>query len=484
MKRLDHPYLPRIVGIIDNGVTVYVVMDYVEGESLSKSLHKTGAQPEESVIRWAKQLCEALGYLHSQKPPIVYQDMKPGNIMLKPDGNVKIIDFGAAREVKERNSADIQVLGTKGYAPPEQKKGQLDPRSDIFALGMTMHHLLTGVNPKGQKYVPVRLLNPKISEGLGAVIDKCVEPKLDDRYQSCEALLYDLNHLDLLTSGYRRKQKKKVLSFAVTAGLFVVMMIAGIVFNFAAVHVNNYDYDILIGTADPTDYYGAIDIYPERTDAYNKLIEYYKNHGAENDEIKRLRNAIENHSSNLDVTKADVADLYYDMGKLYFSDYDDTLKSRAAYAKDFFEVAVGNETGFDKKGIAECYCLICDFMGTQNKTEEHTLADYNDLFAEIESAMAVVEESTDNEANYDKISLYYVTMLLINDQAEYMAGVGFDKQEALDLLENLYIKSMSITSTLSYVAGLQEKIETNYSSFVDNLNAKYNEVEKRQNGGN
>ena len=148
MKRLDHPSLPRIVDIIDNGITIYVVMDYIEGESLDKILAEYGAQPEELVIGWAKQLCDALSYLHSQKPPIIYRDMKPANVMLKPEGNIKIIDFGIAREYKEQSLADTTVLGTKGYAPPEQYSGQTDARSDIYALGMTMHHLLTGIDPR------------------------------------------------------------------------------------------------------------------------------------------------------------------------------------------------------------------------------------------------------------------------------------------------------------------------------------------------
>lgn len=168
MKRLDHPSLPRIVDIIDNGVTIFVVMDYIEGESLDKILAEYGAQPEELVVGWAKQLCDALSYLHSQKPPIIYRDMKPANVMLKPEGNIKIIDFGIAREYKEQNLADTTVLGTKGYAPPEQYSGQTDARSDIFALGMTMHHLLTGIDPRtGEAYAPVRMWNPEVSEGVG-----------------------------------------------------------------------------------------------------------------------------------------------------------------------------------------------------------------------------------------------------------------------------------------------------------------------------
>ena len=101
------------------------------------------------MIKWAKQLCDVLGYLHSQNPPIIYRDMKPANIMLKPDGNVVLIDFGTAREYKENNIEDTTCLGTMGYAAPEQfgGMGQTDARTDIYCLGATMYHLVTGMNP-------------------------------------------------------------------------------------------------------------------------------------------------------------------------------------------------------------------------------------------------------------------------------------------------------------------------------------------------
>ena len=102
MKKLDHPSLPRIVDIIDNGETIFVVMDYIEGESLDKILLEYGPQPEELVIAWAKQLCDVLSYLHSQKPPIIYRDMKPANIMLKPEGNIKSLTLVLPGNIRNR----------------------------------------------------------------------------------------------------------------------------------------------------------------------------------------------------------------------------------------------------------------------------------------------------------------------------------------------------------------------------------------------
>lgn len=489
MKRLDHPSLPRIVDIIDNGVTIYVVMDYIEGESLDKILNEYGAQPEELVIGWAKQLCDALGYLHQQKPPIIYRDMKPANVMLKPEGNIKIIDFGIAREYKELSLADTTVLGTKGYAPPEQYSGQTDPRSDIFALGMTMHHLLTGVDPRnGEAYVSVRQWNPELSEGIEIIIDKCVEPAAENRYQSCADLLYDLEHPDLITKGYKKRQKRRLVSFLVSAGMSALFALAGLAFTLSAKLINNADYDKLItATPDPENYYTAIDIFPDRTDAYNKLVEFYKNVGTENeninDEIKQIGNAVGRNSSKLDVTDPEVADLYYDIGKMYFSDFDGPLKTRATYAKDYFEKVNGEDVTFEKKEIAACYQKICNFMTNQSKTEEPMLSDYQELFKEIRSAIDTVDKADDREANYDRISLYYVAMMVVNDQAEYLAGVGYDENEALDLMEELSEKSDSITSTLPEVNKLQAKVKGSYQGFCDNLTAKYNEVHKRQNGG-
>lgn len=485
MKRLDHPSLPRIVDIIDNGVTIYVVMDYIEGESLDKILNEYGAQSEEMVIGWAKQLCDALGYLHSQKPPIIYRDMKPANVMLKPEGNIKIIDFGIAREYKEQNLADTTVLGTKGYAPPEQYSGQTDARSDIFALGMTMHHLLTGVDPRsGEAYAPVRQWNPELSEGIEIIIDRCVEPAAENRYQSCSDLLYDLEHPELITKGFKEKQKRKLISFIIALGLSALMAISGLALNITATQVNNRDYDANISGSDPAKYFAAIDIYPERVDAYNMLIEYYKNHDASNDQITKVGNTIETNADSLDLANSEIADMYYDMGKLYFSDYDGSFKSRAVSAQNFFKTASESVASFDKKEIAECYYSICKFMTNQSTTSEHSLDDYNTLFGEIETAMTNVSKTSDSEANYDKISLYYVTMLLINDQAEYMAGVGFERQTTLDLMSELNQNANGITSTLSYVNDLKNEIKSSYDSFVANINAKYNEVEKRQQGGN
>ncbi len=481
MKRLDHPALPRIVDIIDNGITIYIVMDYIEGESLDRILNEYGAQPEDKVIEWGKQLCDALGYLHSQHPPIVYRDMKPANVMLKPEGNIKIIDFGIAREYKEQNLADTTVLGTKGYAPPEQYSGQTDPRSDIFALGMTMHHLLTGVDPRsGEQYASVRQWNPELSEGIEAIIDKCVAPAAENRYQNVSDLLYDLDHPDLITKGYKKKQKRKLFTFIAFAALSVIALIVGIATNVAARSMNNNDYALNIASANVEDYYKAIEIYPDRVDAYNKVIDYYKNTSAEANEgnIKKIGNKISN--GELDTSLPEVAQLFYNMGKLAFSEYPGDFKTRAVYAKAYFTQATETQAEYDKKAIAECYYSICKFMTNQSKTSEHSKADYEALLAEIQNAVEEVSKADDQEANFDKISLYYVTYLFINDQAKYLAAVGYDYDTVSGLMENVYNRAQGLVSSLVEVQRLQAEMREDYDYFCTNIENEYTEAQKWQ----
>ena len=276
LKRLRHPSLPSIVDVIEDNDTFLIVMDYIEGNPLSKALEEYGAQPQEMVIEWAKQLCDVLGYLHSQSPPIIYRDMKPANVMLKPDGNVTLIDFGTAREFKEKNLADTTCLGTVGYAAPEQfgGMGQTDARTDIYCLGATLYHLVTGMNPCEPPYEirPIRQINPALSGGLERIIQKCTQRNPEDRYQSCAELMYALEHYDEIDDIYRKKQKKKVAAFVSCATLTILSAaVAGWAY-FSAENKKSENYDNILKTAEGyEDYYNAILTDPNRTEAYLQL---------------------------------------------------------------------------------------------------------------------------------------------------------------------------------------------------------------------
>jgi hypothetical protein len=497
MKRLDHAALPRIVDIIDNGVTIYVVMDYIEGESLDKILNEYGAQPEELVIGWAMQLCDALAYLHAQKPPIIYRDMKPANIMLKPEGNIKIIDFGIAREYKEQSLADTTVLGTKGYAPPEQYSGQTDARSDIFALGMTMHHLLTGIDPRsGEAYAPVRMWNPELSEGIELIIDKCVEPAPENRYQNCSDLLYDLEHPDLITRGYKKRQKRKVAAFMAAAGMTVVLFLTGAVCTTIAKNINNSNYEILVSPSTATalnekidSYKRAIAIYPERTDAYMCMLEAYEDEGRfgkeENDEFLALYNA---NKDTFDHTTSEVAELNYKIGMMYFNYYTEedgsySFSTRVQKAYSFFAENHNNAEipqDFEDMNLSECYYQICSFYKNYilngATVEEASRDNYENLFSTIENTLADVQSA----GAYNQLSLYNGIFMLLYDQRSSMVQVKMEQNEITDLMDNVYDDAKNLTVQKEQSQKLQQEIMEHYDTYRQAIIRAYTNAEERE----
>lgn len=224
LKCADHPVLPRIVDIIDWEGTVFVVMDYIEGHTLSEIITCKGAQPQDQVIAWAKDLCSALNYLHSMEPPIIYRDIKPSNIMIKPDGSVKLIDFGAAKELDTEKVADTTALGTRGYAAPEQfgdANGngihKTDERTDIYNLGATLYHVVTGKNPGEPPYGmrPIREWNPALSKGLEKIICKCTMANPKERYQSCPELIYALEHYKEQDDVFKKECFRRLKGFLI-----------------------------------------------------------------------------------------------------------------------------------------------------------------------------------------------------------------------------------------------------------------------------
>ncbi len=294
LKKLSHPNLPRIVDIIDQEGVFYVIMDYIEGRTLSAVLKEYGAQPQENVVEWAKQLCDVLSYLHSRTPPIIYRDMKPGNIMLKPEGGITLIDFGIAREFKKKNSADTTCLGTLGYAAPEQfgGHGQTDARTDIYCLGATLYHLVTGKNPCEPPYeiLPIRQVNAALSPGLERILIKCTQRDPKDRYQNCAELMYALEHYDEIDDSYRKKQRKKMVVFCIPSFLCCASILFS-VFSWNGLQTErrtNYDWQLGNATNLATEsvyqdkynpevmngYLAAIHIDASREEGYTGLLDY------------------------------------------------------------------------------------------------------------------------------------------------------------------------------------------------------------------
>lgn len=196
-QKLHHPALPHIWEAFEEGGKVYIVMDYVEGIPLDELLRKEGARPLEQALDWGLQLCRALLYLHSFQPPVIYRDMKPANVILRGDGRLVLLDFGAARQYRARKRRDTIPLGTPGYAAPEQYRGrQSDIRTDIYCLGVTLYHILTGHDPGEPPYriCGIREWNRALPPGLDHVIKKCTAEQPWRRYRNCEEVIKALEN--------------------------------------------------------------------------------------------------------------------------------------------------------------------------------------------------------------------------------------------------------------------------------------------------
>ena len=199
LARLDHPNLPKVSDYFTEGGREYLVMDFVPGKDLKSIVDETRAQgkflDEKTVLSWAGQICSALEYLHTQNPPVLHRDIKPSNIKLTPSGTVKLVDFGLVKVLysdEEQTITIIQGRGTLPYTPLEQYGGEpgfTDTRSDIYSLGATLYHLLTGHAPADAKQrflkpgslVSPRQLNPAISPQVEKAILWAMEMHPEDR---------------------------------------------------------------------------------------------------------------------------------------------------------------------------------------------------------------------------------------------------------------------------------------------------------------
>lgn len=199
LMQLSEPHLPRIYEIIENTSSFMLVMDYIEGQSLDKVIAQQGPQDMAKVLDWGMQICKVFHYLHNQPTPIIYRDMKPANVMLQPDGQLMMIDFGTARVQKlgVAMQADTICIGTAGFAAPEQFGGigQSDARTDIFCLGATLYNLITGHSPSEppKGIFPLERWNPALKgTPLAGIIYKCTRNDPYERYQTAMELHEEL----------------------------------------------------------------------------------------------------------------------------------------------------------------------------------------------------------------------------------------------------------------------------------------------------
>lgn len=502
LKAVKHPKLPSIIDVIDDDDSFIIVMDYVEGRSLDKILKDSGPQPEEYVIEWAKQLCDVLGYLHSRPTPIIYRDMKPSNIMLKPNGDITIIDFGTAKRYEVEVGATTG-LGTAGYAAPEQYVnsglGRTDARTDIYALGMTLYYILTGVDPQ-KTFVTdtsIRLINPSFSRGLDKIIVKCTQQNPDERYQSCAEVMYDLEHVSELDEPFRKKQRVKFGTFAAACVLSVVFLGCGIIFNVIADEKATDNYKVLIDEASITaEYSTKIELYEEsiavpnksgEKDAYLGLIQAYKENDSKFsvEEAKQLEKLIKQNKEELQKNTEGYVEVCFETGKLFWYYYDygygsDNQMTRAKSSVEWFQEVIENASSdYENIGMAKAYASIGMFYRdiTTNITEASDKGEYRPLFENLCELIDTVAASED-ESEIVRLELIEMCRNAVRQYATKFKTDGVSEDELLDFFDELYrifvsvdvpddpedVRTIKKVNTQEQMADTRQAIETAYGT--------------------
>ncbi len=515
LKKLSHPHLPSIIDVIDTADSFIIIMDYVQGNSLDKALKEFGAQSQEDVIEWAKQLCDVLGYLHTRQPSIIYRDMKPANVMLKPDGSISLIDFGTAREHKAAKLEDTTCLGTRGYAAPEQYggMGQTDARTDIYCLGATIYHLVTGMNPSEPPYEirPIRQIDPTLSGGLEKIILKCTQNDPADRYQSCAELMYALEHYNEIDDAYKKQQKNKLALFVTSAALTVACAATSIFGYFSAESAkqannsqlmenadrgdspeeiveiyNAVNENHLLANADSCDsreeivenYYEVIEIDPTRTEAYlgtdeNKgLIDYLIDDGkldqTDSNTILQLRNGVNTLAKNGDAGQfypmeqlkaandEGYKDVCYKIGEAYLYYYKDSKHiNKYEKASSWFKESV------DAYPVASFYCEIYECLKNIDKyTHAGQTGNLSEEYKTLWNKMVSLEEETRSLEDDLKMHVWNEIVDMISEYSNEFCQVT-SKSQINKLLGNISSQAAGVKNTFleESLATLQENID-------------------------
>lgn len=378
LKNLKHSCLPQVLDFVEDNGDIYTVMDFIPGHSFKQYLDAGTKFPESSVIIWMKQMASTLCYLHNQKPAIIHSDLKPGNIMLMPDGNISIIDFNISFEL-DAKSAYVNGY-TNGYAAPEQiealrynqnqsdqrKWRKIDRRADIYSLGATIYHIMTGSKPisNDSGYVEdIQKLVPDINEVFASIIMKCLEPNPVKRYQRTEEILSDLQNMAQKSSTYQNLIRKQKITLAVLTGcmIFSMVLTAASYFRIDREKVQSYNNAveqeaecITQGNYEEVEshYQKAVKIFPHKLDAYLQKAIALNKQKKYDECIKFISDKILNDQKIMKVGEGD--SVYYLLGDCYLQL--ENYAKAAEYYYSAIEINSSVESYYRDCAIAEAYC--------------------------------------------------------------------------------------------------------------------------------
>lgn len=214
LQDLNHPGIPKIFEVKEDDQYVYIIQEFIHGVDLKTLLLKYGRVEEDIIVFWMNELAEILQYLHAQG--VLHRDIKPGNIMLSNDGQLKVIDFGLARDLEGKDGVDIRVVGTLAHTPPERYiRKAANEQTDIYGYGSTFYFLASGKVPRSMKEEPkrnmqlmMRDLKSQVSPAVFNIIKTCMSVDPQERYRAFDEILYDIVRIDVYNQYLVQSEKK------------------------------------------------------------------------------------------------------------------------------------------------------------------------------------------------------------------------------------------------------------------------------------
>lgn len=473
MKNLDHPMLPRIVGIEEDPKFFYIIMDFVQGENLKTVVTSSGPQAQDTVVSWGVKLCDVLTYLHGKG--IVYRDMKPANIMLSPDGNIKLIDFGIAREYKENASEDTTALGTEGYAAPEQYegKGQTDARTDVYGMGITLFQLLTGVNPSSyqENIFSIRLQNPNLSSGLDKIILKCTNKDPKKRYQSTEELKKALLNYRKLDDKFLKKQKKVIKKFFTLLGLSTLcFVIAGGSFIASYFQKNNRYSALLSGVPSKANIIKAIDVKPSETAGYVALLNYYGKEIDQN-ELSEFSHIYGEHRE--DIT--DIEDVSMIAGEKILGSYSEkSIRAKLVAGEPYFNAAS------KKYSSAKIYVNMAKFYRAYIMQDDSAIVkepskkDYEKLLRGMSDILKENEKLDSDDKHSIMLASDQLILGLLSENADSMREQKISKSDLTSIVSAVEKNIDNINTRVKVLKEKKEAVKASIVTAKEKIELAYN----------
>lgn len=473
MKNLDHPMLPRIVGIEEDPKFFYIIMDFLQGENLKTVVASSGPQAQDTVVSWGVKLCDVLTYLHGKG--IVYRDMKPANIMLSPDGNIKLIDFGIARKYKENASEDTTALGTEGYAAPEQYegKGQTDARTDVYGMGITLFQLLTGVNPSSyqENIFSIRLQNPNLSSGLDKIILKCTNKDPKKRYQSTEELKKALLNYRKLDDKFLKKQKKVIKKFFTLLGLSTLcFVIAGGSFIASYFQKNNRYSALLSGVPSKANIIKAIDVKPSETAGYVALLNYYGKEIDQN-ELSEFSHIYGEHREDI----ADIEDVSMIAGEKILGSYSEkSIRAKLVAGEPYFNAAS------KKYSSAKIYVSMAEFYRAYIMQDDSAIVkepskkDYEKLLRGMNDILKENEKLDSDDKHSIMLASDQLILGLLSENADSMREQKIPKSDLTSIVSGVEKNLDSINTRVKVLKEKKEIVKASVITAKEKIELAYN----------